>query len=105
MTSSVGKARLQPRHQLEAVEIGHPDVDNREVRAGTRAASDSASRDEPRADHLMVVAQHALDGAQHARFVVHDEDARRSHDHCALRLRHRLRNARRGRRVPLPGSL
>ena len=26
-----GKARLQPRHQLEAVEIGHPDVDDREL--------------------------------------------------------------------------
>jgi hypothetical protein len=29
----------------------------------------------------MVVAQHALDRAQHAWFVVDDENARRGHDH------------------------
>ena len=31
------------------------------------------------ADNVMVAAQHALDRAKHARFVVHDQDARRSH--------------------------
>ena len=39
----------------------------------------------------MVVAEHALDGAKHARFVVDDEDACRPHDvrrGCGASLRH-----------------
>ena len=68
------------------------------------SASDSASRDEPRADDLMVVAQHALDRAEHARLVVHDEDARRSHDHCGCGCDTAC-GTRTRTSVPLPGSL
>ena len=68
-----GKAGLQTRHQLEAVDLGHSDIDNGKVRIepdGHRHGILGRAA----ADHLMRVAQHTLDGAQHARLVVHDHD-------------------------------
>ena len=75
------KAGFQPRHQLEAVELRHPDVDDGQLRVEFgghrhgipgRAASDDVVR----------VAQHALDRAKHPRFVVHDQNPRPVHDGC-----------------------
>jgi hypothetical protein len=74
------KAGLQLRHQFEAVEIRHPDVDDRELRVKLVRNSERFAR-QARSDDAMLFAQHALDGAQHARLVVDDEDACRSHDH------------------------
>ena len=76
------KARFQLRHQLEAVQIGHPDVDDRQLRMKLAGHRQRITR-QTRSDDVMVLAQHAVDGAKHAWFVVHDQDARRSHDPCA----------------------
>ena len=75
MMSSSGKRGFQPRHQLEAVQIGHPDIDNRQVRNELGGDGQTASFDERVPSTWWVVAQNPLDGAKHARLVVHDENA------------------------------
>ncbi len=97
------KACFQLRHQLEAVEIGHPDVDDRELGAETLGERQRLAR-QPRADDVMVLAQHALDRAEHARLVVHDEDARRPHDRCGCGSDTACGTSTRTS-VPLPGTL
>ena len=76
------------------------------ARSGRKSAAiDSASRDDRVADDLMLFAQHALDRAQHSRLVVHDQDARRSHEQLRVRLRDAACGTRTWTCVPLPGSL
>ena len=70
----VREARLQLRHQLEAVEIRHPHVDNRELRMKLGGDGQRLAR-QVRADDMMSAAQHALDGAKHPGLIVDDENA------------------------------
>ena len=97
------KSRFQLRHQLEAVQIGHPDVDNRQIRMKLAGHRQRITR-QTRSDDVMVLAQYAVDSTKHAWFVVHDQNARRSHDPCACGC-----DAACGMStwtcVPLPGSL
>ena len=91
------------KEELEAVQIGHPDVNNRNL----RMELDGHGKSFPgraSSDDVMRPTQHALNGAKHAGFVVHDQNARRSHEHCACGC-----GAAWGTptwtQVPLPGSL
>ena len=83
MTSSPGCSRLQPRHQLEAVELRHPDVEDGEV--GLNRRQWPGCRVDDAADHVVDAAEHALDRAQHAGLVVDDEDARGPLHGCRVR--------------------
>jgi hypothetical protein len=69
----IREARFQPRHQLEAVQIGHPDVDNRQLRIELHGEGQCIPG-RARSDDVMGSAEHTLNGAKHAGFVVHDQN-------------------------------
>ena len=56
------------------------------------SASDSASRDERVPNDLVLLAEDALDSAQHARLIIHDEDRAGLMTAVRCGCRHRLRN-------------
>ena len=97
------KARLQSRHQLEAVQIRHPDVDDCQLGMELAGHRQRIAR-ETGSDHVMVFTQHAVDRAKHAWLVVHDQDARLSHDPCACGCDTACGTTT-WTCVPLPGSL
>ena len=101
--SSSAELRFEPRHQLEAVQLRHPDVDNREVRVDSSSLHQGISG-RPRSDHVMRRAEHTLDRVKHSRIVVDHENSGRSHTCCGCDCVAACGSAM-STRVPLPASL
>ena len=78
----VGLVRLQPDHQLEAVQSGHSDVEDDEVRIELGGERHGVCRGLT-PHHAVHAAQHALDGTDHAGLVIDHQDARWSF-HCIV---------------------
>src|SRR4029453_15521421 len=89
---------------LEAVQIGHPDIDDRQVRNELGGDGKRIAR-RTRAGDLIGPAQYPLNGAKHAGLVVDDQDSCRFHEYCGCGCCATACGTPMWTRVPLPGSL
>ena len=69
----IGMLGVEPAHQLEPVHPGHADVQDSEVELEGAGELEGRLR-AGRARHVVRPAQHAVDGAEHARIVIDHED-------------------------------
>ena len=74
--------RLAQEQPEQSDEVNDDYLDDGEVGTELAGHRQRIAR-ETSSDDVMVFAQHAVDRAKHAGLVVHDQDARLSHDPCA----------------------
>src|SRR5258706_15603194 len=95
--------RLQSGHQFEPIKFRHADIENGELRFELDCDGNGIAR-RSGADDSMCAAQHPFDRAEHARFIIHNQNARRLHhawDICGTEANGMATSTR----VPLPSRL
>ena len=73
------KTRLQSGHQLEAIDFGHSDVDNRQGGEKFYGERDGVFR-RARSTHVMRVAENPFHRSKNPRLIVDHENPRSRHD-------------------------